>query len=65
MTKVELAKFIRDLRVNNYLNDYEMNNNLLEVEEMLKEEECDNCLREYDKGFEDAIEEVKKKIDCI
>lgn len=32
----DATKFIRELRLNNYLDNYQINNKLLEIEEMVK-----------------------------
>lgn len=50
MSRQELAKFIRELRLERFLDNYEINNKLLEVEEELSINPEDW----YDTGYEDG-----------
>lgn len=80
MSRQELAKFIRELRLDMFLNDYDINNKLLAVEEELKydwEEEISDSYRNgydngkednesgYEEGRADAITEIEKYLDSM
>ena len=78
MSRQELAKFIRELRLDMFLENYEINNKLLEVEEELKydwESDLEDSYRNgydngkednesrYEEGRADAITEIEKYLD--
>lgn len=51
MSRQELAKFIRELRLDRFLDNYDINNKLLEVEEELKYDYEQDITDAYDDGY--------------